>query len=194
MSCEAALDRQWAKAIVEAIRARIFERAGLWTAAARLTIPRVPLTACERIFLVGLLAEAQLAQVAMDMNDQTPCPAAPITNSLGPHSRLLVTPVEAAVRLIRERSSERLLRQGDIAEALGVSASKLSRQLKRRSGATFCTHLHRARLDAAESLLATTGIPVNRIALSVGYRRASDLNYYFRRRHHTSPGTWRRGH
>ena len=84
-----------------------------------------------------------------------------------------------------------MLRQTDVADALGVSAWILSSRLKRATGRSFPQHLNDVRCLLGRALLAGTTTAVSDIATAVGYRRASEFNRHFKNRFGETPSAWR---
>lgn len=87
----------------------------------------------------------------------------------------------------------RPLRLGDVAAKVAfTSAGNLSRLFRQHYGLSFQAYLQKLRLEKAAELLATTRLPVVRIAKRVGYNDVSRFGQHFKRYHGMTPGEWRR--
>ena len=64
-----------------------------------------------------------------------------------------------------------------IAEKFFVNPSYASRCFSQKHGITLTEYIHKVRIDRAKVLLQSTNVPVNNIAINVGY---IDVNYFFR--------------
>lgn len=73
-----------------------------------------------------------------------------------------------------------------------TSAGNLSRLFRRRHGLGFQAYLQKLRLEKAAELLATTRLPIARIAKRVGYRDVSRFGQHFKRHQGHAPAEWRR--
>lgn len=78
------------------------------------------------------------------------------------------------------------------AQAIGASTSAISKALKRETGHSFLTHLHRTRLAEAKDLLATSALSVYQIAERCGYYDPSHFHRRFRREFGMGPREFRR--
>ena len=84
------------------------------------------------------------------------------------------------------------LRLTDVARNIAfTSAGNLSRLFRQHHGLSFQGYLQKLRLEKAAELLATTQMPIARIAKRVGYRDVSRFGQHFRRRFGMTPGAWR---
>ena len=80
---------------------------------------------------------------------------------------------------------------GEISEMLFLNPSYLSRIFKRETGMTVTDYIIKVRIDHAMSLLAETDVPIESIAVNVGY---TDKNYFsriFKKTVGVSPSTYR---
>lgn len=80
---------------------------------------------------------------------------------------------------------------GEIADAVGVQPERVARGFRRAYGEPLATYLRRIRVDAAAHLLATTDLPISRIAADVGFADQSHLTRCFTRFLGTTPGRYR---
>ena len=78
------------------------------------------------------------------------------------------------------------------AQALGVSASYLSRVFKKSMKCSFSACLAETKLKEAEKLLLTTSASVTEIAEQVGFSTAAYFIASFRSRYHVTPARYRK--
>ncbi len=111
-----------------------------------------------------------------------------------------MTPVQSknglydqALRLIRRRACEGVAIK-EILSHLKISRATLERHFKRNLGHSAAHELFQIRLATARELLATTDLPVKRIALLVGYHSASNFCNMFLHQVGMSPGQFRARH
>lgn len=78
-----------------------------------------------------------------------------------------------------------------IGDALGVSASYVSRMLRQNTGLGVVDHIHGARLKRAKELLATTELSLDEVAERVGFSSRFTLTRSFKRYEEMTPGAWR---
>lgn len=100
--------------------------------------------------------------------------------------------VHRALRFISDRFAQPRLRLSSVAQHVGASGCHIARALKLHTGRTFLSHLHGARVTAAERLLVATTLSVKEIATTIGYNSPTQLCRYFRRSHGISPLVYRR--
>jgi LacI family transcriptional regulator len=93
--------------------------------------------------------------------------------------------------LIRERACRGLTVSQLVAE-LSVSRKTLERSFAAQLGRTPGDEIIRVRLETAKQLLATTSLPISRIALSVGYDSAANFTAFFRKNLAVTPGEFRK--
>lgn len=98
-----------------------------------------------------------------------------------------------AVAWIEDHAEEPVTRD-DVAAAVGLSPSELSRRLRAATGHTFTELLNRIRIDRAAVLLRTTETSLVDIALGVGFSDQSWFTKVFRRHTGRTPGDYRRQH
>lgn len=79
-----------------------------------------------------------------------------------------------------------------VARRLHVSASYLSRLMRRETGATLTEHIHRVRLEHARLLLASGSRSLSEIAFLVGYQTYRDFYRNFVKYERSSPRQARR--
>jgi len=100
--------------------------------------------------------------------------------------------VGLALAIIADRARCRPLDRATIAAHVGVSSSTLAHRLKKLTGSSTAEHINRARVNSAKQLLHKTDLPIKAIAVDVGFRRSSDLSYWFRRLQGITPSAFRR--
>jgi len=96
-----------------------------------------------------------------------------------------------AIKFIRRGFRSQKMSLGRTAAVAGVSSWQLSRMLQKTTGATFTIHVRRARIDAAERLLAPHRLPLKQIAEAVGYVNDRELRRDFRHIYGISPSQYR---
>jgi AraC-like DNA-binding protein len=89
--------------------------------------------------------------------------------------------VAAALRMIEAEFADSDLSLDRVAAHAGISVWHAARLLKRVTGSGFTTHLHRARIAAAERLLSDRSLCIKEIAAAVGYSTSSQFCAYFKR-------------
>jgi transcriptional regulator GlxA family with amidase domain len=80
----------------------------------------------------------------------------------------------------------------EIFEALPVSRKTLERQFIEHLGRTPGQELVRVRVEQAAALLATTQLPIKRIARMIGFAKTSNFSDFFRKQTGISPTGFRR--
>jgi AraC family transcriptional regulator of arabinose operon len=114
-----------------------------------------------------------------------------ILDSIGPPPS--ETPlVQAAKGLIASRFTEDLS-VGDIARAVGCSASHLAHRFKQELGQGPIAFRDNLRMQRAAELLRTTGMPVATIAAEIGYADPLYFSRVFRKQRGESPTSFRHG-
>ena len=78
-----------------------------------------------------------------------------------------------------------------IGDALGLSASYVSRLLRQNTGMGVVDYIHSARLKKAKELLRSTDMSVDDIAVAVGFSSRWTLTRSFKRYESTTPGAYR---
>lgn len=76
----------------------------------------------------------------------------------------------------------------ELARRTGYSAPALSRLIKKHTGATFKELQTKQRMEQVINLLRDTDLPINEIALSVGYENKSFFYKRFQQEYHMNPG------
>lgn len=99
--------------------------------------------------------------------------------------------IEKTKTYIEENYRRRLSLSG-IARALNVSPNYLSRIVRRETGITLTTQIHRARLEHARLLLAAGGRSISEIAYLVGYQNYRDFYRNFVKHERATPRQARR--
>ncbi|KQT46013.1 hypothetical protein ASG47_13830 [Devosia sp. Leaf420] len=85
--------------------------------------------------------------------------------------------VRKALDFIEDRLAEKLLID-DVAEAVGLSASRLAHVFREETGETVQGHIEARRMQLAADLLQRTSFPVKQIAASAGF----ESQFYFSQR------------
>lgn len=91
-----------------------------------------------------------------------------------------VSPVEQAVMFIQQHIDQNLSCQ-DIADAVHLNSSHLTRLFKKEKGITLNDFVTSEKMRVAASLLKVTKIPVSMIAVKVGYTSFSYFSQVFRK-------------
>lgn len=102
--------------------------------------------------------------------------------------------VERALRYIEENYADPGICADRIGDALGLSASYVSRLLRQNTGMGVVDYIHAARLKKAKELLASTDLSVDDIAMRVGFSSRWTLTRSFKRYEETTPGAYREQH
>jgi len=84
--------------------------------------------------------------------------------------------------------------ENDLAEALAISKRQTSRIMKQIYGRTFHRRLEEQRMHMALQYLLLTDIPVEAIALKIGYSTASGFFLAFKKNFNTTPAEYRNTH
>ena len=119
---------------------------------------------------------------------QTPPPPSP---RLSDEDRQLM---DAVMDYIETHLSDSDITVDDMALAVAVSRSGLTRKMKSLMGVTPAEFLRETRLTRASTLLATTSRPIKEIAVVCGF---SDMNYFgkcFKSSRGLTPGAYRKTH
>lgn len=99
--------------------------------------------------------------------------------------------VEKALRFIEEHFDDPGICADMIGDALGLSASYVSRLLRQNTGMGVVDYIHSARLKKAKELLSGTDMSVDDIATAVGFSSRWTLTRSFKRYENTTPGAYR---
>ena len=97
----------------------------------------------------------------------------------------------AGLDFIARHSGSPLVGAADVAAAMGLGRRQAER-LFRAAGKTIRGQMEEARLARAKTLLATTDLPLRRVAADSGVSTDVYLSDLFRKRFGMSPGAWRR--
>jgi AraC family transcriptional regulator of adaptative response / methylphosphotriester-DNA alkyltransferase methyltransferase len=81
----------------------------------------------------------------------------------------------------------------DVAHRVASSRRQLQRAFAEAGETTFRTYLQKVRMVRAAQLLRQDSLPVNRVALMVGYRQPAQFAKAFRRHHGMPPSAFRNG-
>ena len=81
-----------------------------------------------------------------------------------------------------------------IAEEVGIEPARLAQTFRARFGAAIGSYQRRLRLDWAAAELATTDVPLGRIALRAGFYDQAHFTRHFRSHTGQTPGAYRRAH
>lgn len=100
-------------------------------------------------------------------------------------------PIIVAVQYIQAHFREQIALR-DVAEAVGVSETYLSKLFKSEMNIGFNDYLTQFRLKESERLLAKTNLPVKRIALQVGYLDEKYFSKLFKKETGIKPTDYRR--
>lgn len=103
---------------------------------------------------------------------------------------IAVSPVEQAVLYVQQHIDQNLSCQ-DIADAVHLNSSHLTRLFKKEKGITLNDFITSEKMRVAASLLKVTKIPVSMIAVKVGYTSFSYFSQVFRKCMGLSPMEYR---
>nr|WP_314258221.1 helix-turn-helix domain-containing protein [uncultured Devosia sp.] len=98
--------------------------------------------------------------------------------------------IARAIDFIESHLTEKLLIER-IAEAVGLSPSRLAHLFRDQTGGTIQSHIEARRLDIATDLLRRTSFPIKQIAASAGFENQFYFSQRFRRRMGLSPQQFR---
>jgi AraC-like DNA-binding protein len=99
--------------------------------------------------------------------------------------------IEKLQRSLRVLLLHRVVSGDAVADMLAMHRRTLNRRLA-ALGTTFRDVLEEVRFEAARQLLSATHLPLDDVAVALGYSELSSFNRAFRRASGTSPGQWRR--
>ncbi len=102
--------------------------------------------------------------------------------------------VARALRYIENNYADPGICADRIGDALGLSASYVSRLLRQNTGMGVVDYIHAARLKKAKELLSSTDLSVDDIAVQVGFSSRWTLTRSFKRYEETTPGAYREQH
>lgn len=92
-----------------------------------------------------------------------------------------------------EENLDKPLALGDVADAVGLSATHFARRFKQSTGSAPHQYLMRCRVERAHRLLAETDRAIAEIALACGFTHQEHLTRVFRRLSGETPARFRRG-
>jgi AraC family transcriptional regulator len=92
-----------------------------------------------------------------------------------------------------EENLDKPLALGDVAGAVGLSATHFARRFKQSTGSAPHQYLMRCRVERARRLLAETDRAIAEIALACGFTHQEHLTRVFRRLSGETPARFRRG-
>jgi len=98
--------------------------------------------------------------------------------------------VAAAFRFIGSHACEGI-RASDVVEAVAISRTALMGRFKAVLGRTIHAEIQRVQIDHVRQLMATTDLPLNRVALQTGFRYLQQMIAAFRRHTGQTPGEYR---
>jgi AraC family transcriptional regulator len=98
--------------------------------------------------------------------------------------------LDEARAVLHDRYTESLS-LSDVAVAVGVEPDRLARGFRRAFGEPLAGYLRRVRVNAAAGLLASTDLPIARVAGDVGFADQSHLTRWFGRYMDTTPARFR---
>lgn len=99
--------------------------------------------------------------------------------------------VERALSFIEAHFDDPGICADMIGDALGLSASYVSRLLRQNTGMGVVDYIHSARLKKAKELLTNTDMSVDDISVAVGFSSRWTLTRSFKRYENTTPGAFR---
>ncbi|HEX4123327.1 MAG TPA: helix-turn-helix domain-containing protein [Tepidisphaeraceae bacterium] len=101
--------------------------------------------------------------------------------------------VVAEALLFLEQNLERGVDITELSRALGLSRRSLEMRFKSALGRTPGQELARLKIDRAQILLATTSLPLKKIAVLSGFGTQVQMSHVFRRSSGQTPLGYRRG-
>ncbi len=84
------------------------------------------------------------------------------------------------------------LHLSQIAEALGVHPSYLSRAFKKALGMTLTAYINKLRIEEAKYLLGQADVSVTQVALAIGYTDSNYFSKVFTKLEHVTPHDYRK--
>lgn len=124
-----------------------------------------------------------LKKIDANQNSRNDSPLEKLAPAYSPH-------VQEAIELIHQNFSEDLNLK-DIAEQLHLSAVYLGQKFKKEVGKNFAQYLNEYRIEKAQILLMSTSLPVNEIAIEIGYGNTGYFYKNFKRLCGISPKEYR---
>lgn len=101
------------------------------------------------------------------------------------------TEVQHALNFIH-RHREKLIRVTDVVNSTGLSRRQLEKRFKKTVGRSILGEITRGRVEHMAITLIETHLPVEKIAMFLGYRDATHMARYFRREKGLSPLAYRK--
>ncbi len=98
--------------------------------------------------------------------------------------------LDAAIAVVASRLSGELCTR-DMARAAALSEFHFSRAFRKSTGQSPYAYVIARRMDAAKALLRDTGMPIARVAASVGYATQAHFTGAFRQHTGTTPKVFR---
>ena len=98
---------------------------------------------------------------------------------------------DEAAEIIAREYAQGLTLDG-VARRVASSRRQLQRAFAEAGETSFRSHLQRVRMARARDLLREGSLPVNRVAVSVGYRQPAQFAKAFRRHHGKPPSAYAR--
>lgn len=80
----------------------------------------------------------------------------------------------------------------DVAEHFGFSRVQINRILKKHTGKSFSTIVATERMKQAKILLLNTKMPIQKIALELGFENSDSFSYFFKKHRTISPSQYRK--
>lgn len=101
--------------------------------------------------------------------------------------------VRKVVQVLQERWHSRV-RVQELASDVGLGTSRLEHLFKREASVSIRDYVRERRLEAAASLLVTTGERISAVSYQVGFPDVPNFNHAFKRRFGMSPRQYRERH
>ncbi len=136
------------------------------------------------------IAHNLLLLCLIDIARLTPMPILPVVAKKSCQSELLLAKI---FRFIKT-NYHRQISLCDVAKAVNRSPSYLTDLVRRETGQTVLNWIIRYRLREARRLLAHTNLPIQKIAVSIGYLDTGHFIRQFNRDIGKTPRAWRRIH
>ena len=92
---------------------------------------------------------------------------------------------------IQELRKHDKVTQEELAEAVGTNSKRLNEAFRQCVGVTVFEYLREERMKEACVLLSGTGLPIQAIALEVGFTSGANFSTAFRERYGLSPSQFR---
>lgn len=102
--------------------------------------------------------------------------------------------VAAALHFIHQRAGHEPIQVDDVLSVVSLSRRSLYERFARVLGRSVHSEIKRVRVERFASLLATTNIPVTRIAAELGYADIKNISRYFKQEKGITPSEYRKMH